>query len=217
MAASSITTAVLLLLKVSAAFAGDLAVCPGESARYGDHKCNHDETHRVCATLLGKDSTPLNWGSGDFWEITGQKAFQWDDQIRANHGDSWCICMWATARLISSAGCDNVHLDCSATDVDYVLKSYQDGGIDLKPAQDCLKAKCGASGFAQLNDASLPVILRDVHGGSWSFGSAVAAGVLSVSLLILGALRLWRREIDVESATTSNELGIPADECLALE
>ena len=27
---------------------------------------------------------------GNFWQITGQEAFQWDDEIRANHGDSWC-------------------------------------------------------------------------------------------------------------------------------
>lgn len=26
--------------------------CPGESDRYGDFKCNHDNTHRVCAQLL---------------------------------------------------------------------------------------------------------------------------------------------------------------------
>merc|ERR1719409_2398867 len=116
-----------VLLACLAALASGIDECPGESARYGDHKCDHDSTHRVCAQLLDGSDEPLQWGSGgDFWEITGQKAFQWDDQIRANHGDSWCICMWATARLISSAGCDNVHLDCSATDVEYVLKQYQD-------------------------------------------------------------------------------------------
>merc|ERR1719316_2197046 len=65
----------------------NLAVCPGESARYGDHKCNHDGTHRVCAQLLDGAGAPLSWGEGgDFWQITGQKAFQWDNQIRQNHG-----------------------------------------------------------------------------------------------------------------------------------
>ena len=33
----------------------EIAVCPGEGPRYGDFKCNHDRTHRVCAQLL--DST----------------------------------------------------------------------------------------------------------------------------------------------------------------
>ena len=29
-----------------------IKVCPGEGPRYGDFKCNHDGTHRVCAQLL---------------------------------------------------------------------------------------------------------------------------------------------------------------------
>ena len=34
----------------------DIAVCPGEGLRYGDRKCNHDPTHRVCAQLLDAQS-----------------------------------------------------------------------------------------------------------------------------------------------------------------
>jgi len=128
---------------VGSALAGDVAVCPGESNRYGDHKCNHDGTHRVCARLLDSDGKPASWGpKGDFWKITGQKAWQWDDQIRANNGDSWCICMWATARLINAAGCDNVHLHCDATDLPFVYKSYRDSDVDLTPAKECLQKKC---------------------------------------------------------------------------
>eukprot|EP00933_Yihiella_yeosuensis_P028232 TRINITY_DN2205_c0_g1_i2.p2 TRINITY_DN2205_c0_g1~~TRINITY_DN2205_c0_g1_i2.p2 ORF type:complete len:164 (-),score=39.24 TRINITY_DN2205_c0_g1_i2:281-772(-) len=119
-----------------------IAVCPGESDRYGDRKCNHDETHRVCAQLLDKSGQPISWGSGDFWQITGQEAFKWDADIRANGGDSWCICMWATATLIKKVGCSNVHLHCDSTDTSYVLGKYNDGGVDLKAAHDCLKQKC---------------------------------------------------------------------------
>ena len=50
--------------------------------------------------------------------------------------------MWATARLIEQVGCDNVHLHCSATDVQYVLNSYNDGGYQLHSAHECLKQKC---------------------------------------------------------------------------
>ncbi len=51
--------------------------------------------------------------------------------------------MWATARLIQAAGCDNVHLDCDATSVCHVLSNYHDGGHQLDVAHDCLKQKCG--------------------------------------------------------------------------
>merc|ERR1719453_1084311 len=138
----------MALLSVLLSVAVALDVCPGESARYGDHKCDHDDTHRVCATLLDDHGQPLNWGKGSFWEITGQTAWQWDDQIRANNGDSWCICMWATARLIEEAGCENVHLRCDSTDVQYVMSKYHDGGVKLSAAQDCLVKKCGAAKMA---------------------------------------------------------------------
>ena len=111
---------------------------------------NHDSTHRVCAKLVesASDSTPLSWGpAGDFWQITGQKAFQWNDKIVSapNPGDSWCICMWATASLIEKVGCENVHLRCEATDVKYVLSSYHDGGHSLDAAHACIRQKCLSS------------------------------------------------------------------------
>ena len=49
-----------------------VAPCPGEGPRYGDYKCNHDGTHRVCAKLVDEStSQPLQWGAKDFWAITG--------------------------------------------------------------------------------------------------------------------------------------------------
>ena len=114
----------MAVLMAMFSLASGIEVCPGEGARYGDFKCNHDGTHRVCAQLVDNVThAPLKWGTGDFWDLTGQKAFQWSDKIVAapNPGDSWCICMWATASLIKQAGCDNVHLRCDSTDVAYVL------------------------------------------------------------------------------------------------
>merc|ERR1719487_121558 len=120
----------------------DLEACPGEGDRYGDHKCSHDVTHRVCAKLLNETGQPLDWGKGqDFWEIT--KQGKWDDEIRRNKGDSWCICMWATADLIKTAGCENVHIRCKATDLLFVMQSYMDRGVELSEAKACLWQKCG--------------------------------------------------------------------------
>ena len=55
--------------------------------------------------------------------------------------------MWATEDLITSAQCDNVNIECHATDVCYVLKSYQDKNVNgqdvnLNKAKECLKQKC---------------------------------------------------------------------------
>ena len=140
--------------------------CPGEGPRYGDFKCNHDGTHRVCAQLVDQaTSAPLAWGEGrDFWQLTNQKAWQWDRTIvnPPNAGDSWCICMWATASLIEQVGCDNVHLRCESTDVEYVLSSYHDGGHKLDAAHECLRKKCELPGRAcALADLRLGLMRRD--------------------------------------------------------
>ena len=77
-----------------------------EGPRYGDYKCIHDRTHRVCAKLVDNSDScnELAWNSNgrSFWDITGQQRWNWKDRIcnRPNPGDSWCICMWATANLI---------------------------------------------------------------------------------------------------------------------
>ena len=78
--------------------------------RYGDFKCIHDGTHRVCAKLVDNPTScnELSWnGNGaSFWDITGQQRWNWKDKICSapNPGDSWCICMWATANLIKEVG-----------------------------------------------------------------------------------------------------------------
>eukprot|EP00391_Amoebophrya_sp_Ameob2_P006452 CAMPEP_0178991904 /NCGR_PEP_ID=MMETSP0795-20121207/5801_1 /TAXON_ID=88552 /ORGANISM="Amoebophrya sp., Strain Ameob2" /LENGTH=329 /DNA_ID=CAMNT_0020683693 /DNA_START=115 /DNA_END=1105 /DNA_ORIENTATION=+ len=141
---------------------GDVTVCQGEGDRYVDQKCNHDQTHRVCAQLVKSDSsnpslpfspcTPLMWGDQNFWNITGQSS--WEQDICANDGTNWCICMWATATLISNVGCENVHLDCSATDVAYVMQQYTDGGTNLAPAKTCLEQKCPAAVAAATSTAA---------------------------------------------------------------
>ena len=40
----------------------------------------------------------------------------------------FAIGMWATAELIEKVGCDNVPIDCDATDVSYVKGKYTDEG-----------------------------------------------------------------------------------------
>ena len=120
-----------------------IEVCPGEGPRYGDFKCNHDGTHRVCAKLKDPKGNKVIWGDADFWHLTGQS--DWSSAVgsdASNPGGDWCICMWATASLISKVGCDNVHIDCGATDVTYVMSKYSDGGVDLAPAKDCITKKC---------------------------------------------------------------------------
>jgi len=125
-----------------------VSTCPGEGPRYGDYKCIHDRTHRVCAQLVDDASScnELSWNEDgrSFWDITRQQRWNWKERVcnAPNPGDSWCICMWATANLIRVVGCDNVHINCAATDVNYVMGSFNDGGWNLREAKACLERKC---------------------------------------------------------------------------
>lgn len=82
--------------------------------------------------------------SVSFWDITGQQRWNWKQRICAapNPGDSWCICMWASANIVAEVGCENVEINCAATDVNYVLNSRSDGGWNLDNFKSCLRAKC---------------------------------------------------------------------------
>merc|ERR1719461_1171189 len=61
-----------------------IAACPGEGPRYGDYKCIHDRTHRVCAKLVEDKDTcqEVTWPRvGSFWDITGQQRWNWKQRI----------------------------------------------------------------------------------------------------------------------------------------
>mmetsp|Transcript_53973 Transcript_53973/g.150097 ORF Transcript_53973/g.150097 Transcript_53973/m.150097 type:complete len:213 (+) Transcript_53973:92-730(+) len=209
---ASASVLVVMAACAGAAWAGEVARCPGEGDRYGDHKCNHDPTHRVCAQLLDSSGQPLSWGpKGDFWEITGQKAFQWDGEIRANHGDSWCICMWATARLITSVGCESVHLHCDATDVPYILKSYEDGGVDLEPAKQCLQQKC--PGLMEEVDATVPHVAGSAATGSSGRRELTVVSIALLSLVLVACLAARRtRHVSHLEAALSADRGADSHE-----
>merc|ERR1719440_721152 len=128
------TQATISLLQVRASSSTNQtrqAVCPGDTR--GDGRCNHDDTHRVCAKIGDAGTT--------FWEFTGQTSWcgSSGDYGGAKGSDircpadnpTWCICKWATARWIAGEGCnDNVEFDCAATDVCDLKASYTDGSVD---------------------------------------------------------------------------------------
>ncbi|XP_063686072.1 uncharacterized protein LOC134819854 [Bolinopsis microptera] len=150
----------LCLVSVCSAAYPPLEPCPGENrghprGKYGDEKCHHSRTHRVCAKIVDKSSgqcTAVEWGERNFWEITSQERYNWKNSVcyGRNPGEHWCICMWATANMINQVGCDNVDINCAATDIPYVLSRMEDSRgrcsgstrWDLKETKECLQRKC---------------------------------------------------------------------------
>lgn len=130
----------LLLLWIVGALSID--PCPGDTR--GDRRCNHDSTHRVCASIGIPETS--------FWIFTGQRS--WCGSIGHYGGPfgnlprcppeqpTWCICKWALARWIEGQGCDSVDIDCDATDVCNLKQSYVDYSVQLEEAHRCVEKKC---------------------------------------------------------------------------
>ena len=96
--------AISLVFLITEGLLQPLKKCPGES-RFADGKCDHSDTHAICAQLLdNKTHKPLLWGKKNFWQLTQQTKSmdKWISRMSdpRNPGGSWCICMWATADLI---------------------------------------------------------------------------------------------------------------------
>ena len=130
----------LLLLLMVGVFAID--PCPGDTR--GDRHCNHDSTHRVCASIGGSETS--------FWTFTRQRS--WCGTV-GHYGipyghlprcppekPTWCICKWALARWIEGQGCHSVKIDCNATDICNLKQSYVDYSVTLEEAHHCVEEKC---------------------------------------------------------------------------
>merc|ERR1719379_2906488 len=93
-------------------------------------KCTDSFPLLVCVQVLDGDGSPLQWEPhGNFWQITYPHGFRKPnlveyitEQIRRVAGNSYCVTLWQTARLIDTVGCDNVHVWCDATETEWVME-----------------------------------------------------------------------------------------------
>lgn len=154
-----------------------LAVCPGD-INHGQRCNNEDSNQRVCAQVLDDDGKPKMWGENkDFWDITNKDMKNhFIDKIRENKGDSMCIGMGMTAKLIQEAGCKDVHIRCEASDLSYMMTRYSDAGMDLTSLKQCLQDQCkvGQTLAAQASHGISAVSLSLLVGGGALFGAVLA-------------------------------------------
>merc|ERR1719217_1248971 len=89
--------------------------------------CNYPGMY-ICAELLDEEFNLLSFR--DAWRQTLQNNTIFDllpksdktklMKMRANKGRSWCISIGAFQTLVQAWGCENVHIQCNATDVDII-------------------------------------------------------------------------------------------------
>lgn len=153
-----------------------MEVCPGMSGK--SHKCNQDLTNRVCAKLLDDEGQPLDWGGQSFFDLIGRplRSQGWEELIQEEGGDSSCISMWMLAKAISRQGCENIHINCAATGVNFVMDRYliphvfdkytpnhPFGEMIAENVIDCFSKTCAAQGKPPYNGAPI-----HLDAGQWT-------------------------------------------------
>eukprot|EP00439_Symbiodinium_sp_Y106_P068271 s331_g11.t1 len=142
----------------------------------------------VCLQLLDSAGKPREFMPGkDWWDVTGQSAHKWDDRIRSNHGDSWCVCATCASEIVDLVGCQQMPIRCNATNMKDVF------GIDLPiyaSLDTCLRTRC-------------PEVQGDLR--SWGLWEALAPTIGSgsgpASLSLVGAAELGLGATVVVAAT----------------
>merc|ERR1711966_521536 len=150
---------VLLLLSADDTFGytnvlgGNLQKCSGDGmaltgfTRNGQCIDRNDDagSHHICIDMTS------NTG-GNFCTVTGQP--NWCSSQMSCDGASgvcpvehWCVCQWAFASYLQSAGsCDKIQsIVCEATNM-VALKAYQEQAASdpsIRAALDCLESRCG--------------------------------------------------------------------------
>ena len=143
------TLSIFIVTFLMVVISNGLDRCEGDTRPGGSFddfgKCNHDQTHRVCAKIGDANSSFWKWTGQQSWcgssYITG--ATNWEGMIRCPpEKPTWCICKWATEKWINGVGCNQVEIDCQATDVCDLKTSYIDGDVELHKARECIESKC---------------------------------------------------------------------------
>lgn len=82
----------------------------------------------------------------DWWEWSTQPdgKKEWLKGIVKTGGHNWCTCALCTSEAVDRFGCDNLDIQCDATDMAFIRERVEkDKHMVLKSGLECLKKKCG--------------------------------------------------------------------------
>ena len=157
---------------------------------------NDDEgSHHICIDMASTTG-------GDFCSVTGQS--NWCSSEMPCHEDqslncqiqNWCVCQWAFASYIESAGgCDAIQdVVCDAINAQALIayKQQASGSQKYQDALDCLMQKCGVQGssnyFSSLSTAANGNNKLQVASSPMNFVILAAAVAL-----VVGAVTVYQR------------------------
>ena len=145
---------------------------------------NDDQgSHHICIDLSSTSSS--NNDGGNFCDVTGQS--DWcssympcnEDQSEDCPVQQWCVCQWAFASYLESAGgCSYIQtVVCDSINLEAVL-AYKKQTSGYQDALDCLVERCGLD----LSDSVYS--MAENAGSAWLFLWG-AAGLVLVSVVVV--------------------------------
>ena len=115
---------------------------------YGrDGHCRHEVgdsgSHHVCLDIGA--------GEANFCRTTGQP--NWCDEKDKCYRDEnamcprkkWCVCQWAFDKVLEHAPCNDLDVDCDATNIE-ALKAFERDPRRYSKALQCIREKCSVGG-----------------------------------------------------------------------
>jgi len=143
----------------------ELKTCHGDTRfnkKWGKAVCQH-LGFRFCMRLITDEGKPylfgdrasensteqeedLNGDGLDWWEWSTQPQHKdsWLKGIVDTGGTHWCSCALCTSEAVDRFGCDNLDIQCDATDMAFIrYRVEHDKHMVLKSGLECLEKKCG--------------------------------------------------------------------------
>jgi hypothetical protein len=113
--------------------------------------------HEKCGDKSDTDDWKLcedkNKDGLDWWEWSLQQGGEtedggdkegWIKEIASTGGHHWCACAGCASEAVERFGCDNLDIQCNATDVAFLrFRVEHDKKEEDKHIWECLKQKCG--------------------------------------------------------------------------
>jgi len=216
----------------------ELKPCLGDT-RYKKNICQH-MGFRFCMRLVNDDGSPYIFGDRDgensterdedvnedgldWWEWSTQPQHKdsWLAGIVKTGGHRWCTCALCTSEAVDRFGCENLDIQCDATDVAFLrYRVEHDHHNVLKSGWECLKQKCGEDyqkdwpivghdckhrGCARLYGAGYENALMPLE-EAWGRGSTHSATNLAIMTIaaalvsLVAGVSLWRHRAAVAAA-----------------
>lgn len=151
------------------------------------------------------------------WSITNARASVWEEHSDMcwKEGDSWCIGSLGFASLLQKVGCENMHIRCDVTDVDYVMARYSFYNFEL--AKACLRKECFADDDSAEKVSEAAQVPNPITRKSWRRRFLGKLGLVKVSVeprhqsaTTKIAQKSWTRDVHAAAAAAPAGVALSA-------